>query len=188
MLSDIIVIDNIFDNPDEVRSLALQQKYYNTDDHPEYTDTKVYWRGERTKKIDNLSKELYDKIFAEIFSKIKRNIFPYSNPNSYNIKFECKSYFHKFPSLGNIFNDDWFHIDVNELYAGVIYLNPEPEQNSGTWFVDNGAAHPVDNVYNRLVLYKGERYHAPMKAFGEGNNSRLTLTMFFSMLKFESVK
>jgi hypothetical protein len=72
------------------------------------------------------------------------------------------------------------HKDPSE-WAGVIYLNPNPKENSGTTLHnDNGEMmYNIENKYNRFIFYQGNILHGVLDTFGDNlENSRLTITIF----------
>ncbi|MGE0658285.1 MAG: hypothetical protein AB7F36_01790 [Reyranellaceae bacterium] len=99
-----------------------------------------------------------------------------------------------------------FHADPFDL-AAVLYLSPEPPAGSGTRFsrtvtrirrrpgeplkpvplgvnesADTADTFEVVNQYNRLVIYRGARYHRASGYFGRSRKSgRLTVAFFFNV-------
>ena len=92
-------------------------------------------------------------------------------------------------------------------WGGVLYLTPDPPREAGTLFFEHrptkrqfaqrdtaGEAAPVDpasedfdvvdsvaNIFNRLVLFDSDRFHAAGPAFGSGlTDGRLTQVFFFA--------
>lgn len=96
----------------------------------------------------------------------------------------------------------WIHADVNNTWAGVLYLTPDAPLSGGTALyrhkqtgdvIDKGELYEsydytkwdvtdqVGNIYNRLVLYRGDLFHASVDYFGSDNqDGRLIQTFFFS--------
>ena len=74
MLKDIIVIDDIFDIPENISSRALSYQYFNADLHPENTNVKnMYYSGFRTESLHLIDVDFYtlvnNTILEKIFSK-----------------------------------------------------------------------------------------------------------------------
>ena len=156
MNNNYIVIDNIFNNPDQIVDLAKREKYYTFENRvidgvTLNDDMNLFpqgmWRGYRSKAIDILG--------------------------------DITSYFAVIPDFANYDIDQkhWWHFDRCS-FAGVIYLNKSPEENSGTILMIDDEEVVIENQYNRLVMYKNI-LHRPQRFFGTDiHNSRMTLTFF----------
>ncbi len=180
---NIIIIDNFYNDIDDVRIMALQQDYNVEGNYP----------GLRTKSFANENIKL---IFEKYIGKKIINW-----PNEYN-----GSYQYTTEKM-----DSWVHRDQT-VWAGIIYLTPGAPLLSGTAFfkhkrtgienleeynnsnkdiqkeLDNDSQNMnkwemidyVGNKYNRLVLFQGSRNHRSMKYFGNNiNDGRLFQTWFF---------
>lgn len=176
----LIIIDNFYENPLEVRQFAIKQNY-----HSDY-----YYPGNRS----NLS-------FSndEMKNKIEQIIKPFGG-NIISFPIDIKHDNGKF-QFSTLQNKTWIHKDnINMNWAGIIYLTPDAPLSSGTsifrhkesnlshlekvkdsydyskWdIVDN-----IGNVFNRLLLFNSELYHASSEYFGTDiNDSRLFQVFFF---------
>ena len=58
-----------------------------------------------------------------------------------------------------------FHKDDCK-YAGVVYLYPDPPENTGTTLIIDETSHSIENKYNRLLAYDGYNIHGPSNFFG----------------------
>tara|TARA_B100000035_G_C21013948_1_gene560900 strand:+ start:826 stop:1470 length:645 start_codon:yes stop_codon:yes gene_type:complete len=202
----VVVQDNFFPDPDAIVEYSQQLEYL--------TDPNGRWPGKRSKYFHELDHEL----FAFVGTKI-HNIF-YENPPQFwemEMSFQITSPLHEDPT--NKKNLGWVHKDTNRFFGGVIYLNKNPEKNTGTSIYKlkkgysddvpqllrtkelfyNGVSlsdeeynqsfdkyHDqyqetvtVENVYNRLLLFGGDIYHAA-KSFG--TSDRLTISFFSKSL------
>ena len=180
IICNLIIIDNFYENPYEIREYALKQQY-NIQEYP--------IPGKRTKKIQNIFD--YKKKFTEILK-------PYIN----NIK-NIESSFHSLLEKDRA-TIHKYSIHPNRL-AAILYLNPDADLNSGTGFFQfkdgtydsielqitefENTAHSlfcydetiwnttttVGNIFNRLVIFNGIQYHKPLNIFGDNIlNGRLT--------------
>jgi hypothetical protein len=186
----VIVIDNFYENPMEVRNFALKQEYI---EQPCIEDS--YCIGKRTKSFAcQEHKERFQKILEPLVGKITN--FPFDTENG---KFQY--------STSN--EHSWVHHDKNGTnYAGIIYLTPDAPVESGTGFYQfmDGTMNEdesnlmksyytkydkdmtkwklvdkVGNVFNRLVLFDSSRYHTGIDFFGSDiYDSRLYQLFFFS--------
>jgi hypothetical protein len=188
----LIVIDNFYENPMEVRNFALKQEYIE-----QKCIEDSYCVGKRSKSFAcHEHKERFQKILEPLVGKIKD--FPFNTENG---KFQY--------STSN--EHSWVHYDTNNKYmnyAGIIYLTPDAPIESGTAFYQyiDGTMNSdecklmksdyikydkdmtkwklvdkVGNIFNRLVLFDSSRYHTSVDYFGSDlYNSRLYQLFFFS--------
>ena len=192
-----LVIDNYFENPDEIRELALSYENYRVNN---YNDGATNgWRGQRTLPIRKIRNQQcpccnqdiksYSKS-DEIVIQHAQKIFDVCD-NHFNIlgnssdEMVISSFFHitteetrySYPD----FWQDRFHADVLGPIAGVVYLTPNPPPKSGTSILDgeNNQFVNLENKYNRLIAYDGSRIHGLSNVFGDSKETgRLTLTFF----------
>ena len=192
---NIIVIDNFYENPLEVRDFAISQisDYQYNEFHP----------GKRASSFANENHiNLFNKILEPFAGKIiKFDMSKDKETNSngsfqYNIATDKKS---------------WIHRDSYETnWAGIIYLTPNAPISGGTGFfkykdgtlnqmdeelLNNGkeirnscqdntkweTVSTVGNIFNRLVLFRSNQYHMSLEYFGDNiNNGRLIQLFFFT--------
>lgn len=195
-----IIIDNFLPYPGVVRSWALQQEYYNSEQITEKYGNYTSWPGKRTDHVMCLDADYANNILSRVIDLVRVNfIKPVSS---------VKSYFQICTSADG---DSWVHQDNNVIAAAVLYLSPNADINSGTilyrckdlekWtnlhisdmmkinreerkdlydslFEETDF---IGNVYNRLVLYSGLAFHKSNKYFGNDRfDGRLTQTFFIS--------
>ena len=118
MYPNYTIIDNFLDDPDAVVELSKQLKWNPSDGR---------WPGERT---DGLHKD-YNDFFNYFCSKIY-HIFYESEPKTWNtsLNFQRTQPFHS--DQYDKKNRGWIHTDVKCLFGGIIYLNKNPEPDTGT--------------------------------------------------------
>lgn len=181
-----IVVDNFYENPDEVRALALQQSYA-----PDLR----YHKGQRTttKFIAPGTKELFESL-------IGRKIIRWT-------EFEYNGIFQYCTSEDPLV----YHSDV-QSYAAAVYLTPNAPPQCGTtfyrskqypdvrkvgindtnyhdvynnYYYDKTKFETVDvvgNVYNRLALWDARLIHSASEYFGKNKeDSRLFHLFFFDI-------
>jgi len=181
-----LVVDNFYENPDEVRELALQQSF-----NPDLR----YHKGCRTEKkfIAEGTKQLFEQLLGR---KITRwNEFEYNGIFQY-----CTS---EDPLV--------YHSDI-QSYAAAVYLTPNAPPQCGTTFY-RSKKHPeirkvgitdstyndvydnyyydktkfetvdvVGNVYNRLAMWDARLIHSASEYFGKDkHDSRLFHLFFFDI-------
>lgn len=190
---DLVVVDNFYDNPDEIRRIAMEQEF----------EPSGYHKGKRTstRLILDGTKEALERI-------IGRRIIDWNQ--AFNGVFQhC-----------NAQDPIVYHADV-QSYAAMVFLTPDapPEsgttfyrsKNNGLWrspteedlerygksfdelwaemfgdpsnFYDGTRWEKVDvlgNRYNRLVMFNSKLIHAASQYFGDSmDNSRLFHMFFF---------
>lgn len=189
------IIDNFYNNPDEVRAHALAQDFNVDGNYP----------GHRTKP--HLNQSTKDWV-AHHLGGVHGEIYWPEDPDSY-----CGAY-----QYTTSRDRTWIHADSTTTWAGVIYLTPDAPVSGGTALyrhkktgletpprLPNGEINEsllgeiysdsqdytkweetcrVGNVYNRLVLYRGDFFHASCDYFGTTKeNGRLFQTLFFNTEK-----
>jgi len=194
---DILVKDNYFENPDEIREIALSYKNYRIDNGNDGPGSG--WRGQRTLPIRKLKdnycvccNQLITTYSAEdeFVMKHSKKIFDICDEH-FKFTEKCSeemtitSFFHiTTEETRNSYPDFWqdrFHKDPHSPIAGIVYLTPNAPLNSGTSILDgkNNQFVSVENKYNRLVSYDGSRIHALSDVFGDSKETgRMTFTFF----------
>lgn len=182
MKTNLIIIDDFYANPDSVRQYALSQQFAVSGNYP----------GLRTKPYlpDDLKSSIQHIILNA--GGVVTNWFEESG---YTGAFQ----------ICTAKDRTWIHADSFNTWAGVCYLNPDAPVSAGTALYrwketksyerTNNDAPQLDgydntkwemtdyvsNKYNRLVLYRGNLYHASLDYFGDTiKNGRLFQTFFFN--------
>jgi hypothetical protein len=181
---NLIVIDNFYKNPMEVRNFALSQEF----------KSGSYFPGKRTRSFATI--DIKNKI-QNFLSPFGGKITHFDVNNSDNGAFQ----------ITTSQDRSWIHYDNNGVnWAGIVYLTPNAPTNSGTNFykykngVSNSIEHKitntdigcamdysnweivdkVGNVFNRLILYNSSRFHQSGDYFGTNlYNGRLFQVFFF---------
>lgn len=179
MKINVIITDDFYSNPDEVRSFALSQPFDVTGNFP----------GARTKPY--LSEDIKAAI-SSIVSVAGGRVTDWLEYSGYTASFQ----------LCTAVERTWIHADPYNTWAGVCYLTPDAPISSGTALYRHKASGEwsktiseyecgdytkwemtdyIANKYNRLVLYRGELFHASLNYFGDApHNARLFQTFFFN--------
>lgn len=106
-----------------IRKLGLFQFYNQNIINDEYKN----YPGVRSDDISNIDKKITDYII----SKIGNTIFQLSEESRIKRKFVLKTYYHITASIHQF---GLIHRDSQSDFSGVIYLNPTPQEDSGTKF------------------------------------------------------
>jgi hypothetical protein len=166
-INQILIFDDFLDNPNLIREQSLLLNYS--------TPQKgMGWKGYRCLEETKLNVRLVDLIKKKL-----------SNENSLFNNCNLNCYFHY--TLENQGHDkDNIHKDSGVDYAGVLYLTPNPQDNSGTSFYNDQGKEilHLENIYNRFVFYPANEWHSLKESFGDRiENSRLTFTVFCTLSK-----
>lgn len=173
----LIIVDNFYVNPDIVREYALNLPF----------DVKGNFPGSRTKPYlpDDLKQAIQHWMTP---------VGPITN------WFENAGYTGAF-QIATAQDRTWIHADHYNKWAGVCYLTPDAPHTGGTALYkhkESGQYRRTDkdyegydytkwdlfdkigNRYNRLILYRGDLFHASIDYFGDNSrNGRLFQTFFF---------
>jgi Family of unknown function (DUF6445) len=176
MRTNIIVIDDFYSNPYEVRNFALEQEFNVAGNYP----------GLRTQPLINDSTKhgLRDILFQSSGEVIDWQ------DNQYTGCFQL------------CYDNDktWVHTDAFNTWSGVVYLTPDAPLEAGTALyrhkrtghrTDLGEVYEpqdyskwevtdmVGNVFNRLILFRGNLWHAANGYFGNTRASGRLIQTFF---------
>lgn len=204
-LYPVTVIENFYENPDTVRTFALNQKYQF---RHQIKNANYVFPGSRTKDLSLINKPLFDSVCSKIISI-------FHNPLHDYMRWSIKS---SFQSVSAEFGRGVIHTDDNTVFAAVLYLTPNAPLESGTSLFKPNATFDdekyewhlkendkrfaegkiimdtsyhnmfdevvrVNNVYNTLILYEGRHFHAANKFFGKTlKDSRLAQVFFVSKI------
>jgi len=184
MNSKLIVADDFYEDPLDVRKFALSQDF----------DVRGNFPNSRTKPLSSDSAK----------STIQKLIMPHGGkitewPNEYNGAFQFTTQFDR----------SWIHADNGTTWAALVYLTPNAPLTAGTaifrhketglmeWPMDKDTQDKINadsqdltkweivdrvgNVFNRIVLYRGYMFHQSLDYFGRDKfDGRLFQTFFFS--------
>lgn len=148
-----LVMDNFYNNPDKVREMALACEY-----GPSYHGE---WPGVRTALLNELDGEFFQKFCLKII-----NIF--YDTNFHTVSLDVVSYFQKIEPYSDDPNSNknkgWIHKD-DMIYAGIIYLNPDNELNTGT-----SVYHTNKNFNQDYVFKTGKKAKENLYKNGKDKN------------------
>ena len=167
----VVIIDNFYNNPYEVRNFALSLDFNVSGNYP----------GKRTKSTAMLgTRNMIQKFIPETITD-----FNLSENDNYNGSFQYTTSQDR----------SWIHKDPNTSWAGVLYLTPDAPVTGGTGIFKpkkGGGIDPYDmtqwelvdrigNVFNRMVIFNSQQFHISMDYFGTNKeNGRLFQTFFFN--------
>lgn len=185
----VFIIDNFYDNPDEVRRLALQT--------PKNADLR-YWKGRRSLPLPQSMIGHLKPYFESLLHENIKNL---------------RSHFH----VCTVEDPLVYHSD-SQKWAGAVFLTPDAPPESGTslWrskssglreaptheeaqkrnmtlkelvdltyknaLLDETKWENIDrigNVYNRLAIWRGRMNHSASKYFGHNDETARLFQLFF---------
>ena len=146
MTYPVTIVDNFFEDPDGIVEMAESMKYY--------TPTTGNWPGTRTKNL-----HVEDPRFFNYFGQKLHFIFYETVPEYWNLQCHFQ--------LIDPFCDDkyskrnrgWVHKDIDTWFGGVVYLqkNPEPDTGTSVYKVKRGYSHQFANeIEKKEQLYRSE--------------------------------
>lgn len=174
----LIIVDDFYVNPDQVREYALSQPFTVRGNFP----------GLRTAPY--LPDDLKNAI--NFWMAPAGGVTDWLEHSGYTGAFQ----------IATAQDRTWIHADHYNMWAGVCYLTPDAPYTGGTGLYrhkESGQFHRTDkdyegydytkwdlfdrigNKYNRLILYRGDLFHASLDYFGDSpKNGRLFQTFFFN--------
>lgn len=204
----VTIIENFYENADEIRNFALKQKF--TYCH-ELKNIDYVYPGCRTKDLFELDKTLYEKVCKKLVSV-------FHNTQHDHMRWAITT---SFQVVEGEFERGVLHQDTNTIFAGVLYLTPNAPLNAGTSLFKPNALFDevkyqaalkqsevnfrtnqpvstefhnmfdetvrVNNVYNTLILFNAQTYHAANEFFGDTlQNSRMAQVFFINKIDAKS--
>lgn len=204
----VTVVENFYENPDEIRKFALKQKF--TYCH-ELQNIDYVYPGCRTKELFELDKNLYEKVCKKLVSI-------FHNTQSDHMRWAIST---SFQVVEERFGRGVLHQDTNTIFAGILYLTPDAPLNAGTsLFKPNNSFEEekyqaglkqndinfktnqpvstlyhdmfdeivrVNNVYNTLIIFNAQTYHAANNFFGDSlQNGRMAQVFFINKIDAKS--
>jgi len=179
MKTEILVVDNFYEDPSGIRAFALQQSF---------SVEGTYFPGYRT--IPHLTDEAKTKLNS-LLTAIDKPVTSWHNDRSTGAF-----------QISTDGNSGWVHYDVDCDWAAVCYLTPNAPIDTGTSLYRHAEYHDrymlntlydpynqaiweevdrIGNVFNRLVLYKSSMFHRATRYFGKTiYNGRLFQVFFIN--------
>jgi|TARA_R100000030_G_scaffold85448_1_gene68677 hypothetical protein len=157
-----IVVDNFFDNVDDIISLSKKLKYYKGSESDN-------WPGLRTKSLHDTHYNLFNSVIIKILNYYYPNKkLHYSNSH---VVFSRLKYGDEGKTR--------FHLDDDTKIAAVIYLSEGNIEGGTTIFEnDNKKQIIVGNTFNSMIAYDGNKLHGYTSLLPFKNKERLTLNVF----------
>ncbi len=117
----VTIVDNFYENPELIREWALSLEYSR--------DPSGRWPGERTVPLHNINEKFFHTFARKVFGL-------FVDFESEKVKYSIETEFQRITNYSDdpnsAFNHGWIHQDNDVVFAGVIYLNPNPTGHGGT--------------------------------------------------------
>ena len=178
MRTNVIITDDFYSNPDEVRNFALAQDFI----------VKGNWPGKRTSSF--LTEDTKVSI-QTILQPVGGLVTNWNAFDGYTGSFE----------VATALDRSWIHTDHYNTWAGVCYLTPNAPYTAGTGLFRHRAtgatmAHElteyesqdmtkwdlidrIGNRYNRLAMYRSDQFHMSLDYFGSDLYTGRLFQLFF---------
>jgi hypothetical protein len=178
--TNLIIVDDFYFNPNEVREFALKQEFKVRGNFP----------GLRTQSFINEATKNY---LQAILKPHSGNITKWDDLDGLTGSFE----------IATSFDRSWMHTDHHNTWAGIIYLTPNAPVSGGTGLFKHKATESrkeegklnyesetqdltkwelvdkIGNIFNRLVLYRSDLYHTSLDYFGKDKSDGRLFQLFF---------
>jgi hypothetical protein len=179
----LIICEDIFENPLQIRENALQKYNYSIRKAFGYVCKWGFLTFDMLKfYAETIKLNIYLKAFHYLFISNGISTFPHQDSNN----------------ISDIVRVDYENNDISNKkfisFASVIYLNPyidKPNYTNFYEYFNNSCRHAVSavtsavgNRFNKCVIYDGSTFHSPGEGFGDDNDMdnptdvRLTATYF----------
>lgn len=179
MRTNLIITDDFYNNPIQVREYALSLPFDQTGNYP----------GFRTQTTLNEStKTAIQQMLQPFAGKITN----WNDTDGLSGSFQ----------ITTEFDESWIHTDHYNTWAGVCYLTPDAPLSGGTglfrykntksMYRDNidhtgetqdmnkwEAVDRIGNVFNRLILYRSDMFHMSLDYFGTTPSNGRLFQVFF---------
>ena len=150
----LTVCDNFLDNPDMMRKLALGVPYHK--------DPDGRWPGERSDSLHLIDNDIFDLLTKKYFSLF------------FDIEKIAWSIDARFQKVGKEYGKGWAHTDVGPIITGIIYLDPEPQPNSGTIILEKNSLRANGRINHRqedkIKFYQGQTSEQEAEIARQRNN------------------
>lgn len=196
----VTIIENFYEKPDEIRAFALKQKF--TYCH-ELKNINYVYPGCRTKELFELDKSMYEKVckkLVSIFHNTQQDHMRWAISTSFQVVEENfgRGVLHQ--DDNTIFAGVLYLTPDAPLEAGTSLFKPNKSFNEEKYraalkqndvnFRENKPVSTeyhsmfdetvrVNNVYNTLIIFNAQTYHAANEFFGNSLNTGRMAQVFF---------
>ena len=191
-----VTLDNFFDNPDEIRKLGLRM--IGSDKVVKSADEDGIWPGYRSEQLWKIDKKLTQGITERILSCYFNLDFEKVFWNMIEMNFQSIPNFDK--DKNNIKNKGWIHSDVIDPreqhnpekdqqaeLAGLIYLTPDIERDSGTSLFNVKKGETLENWRETRNLRREIHLGNPISDEEIENGWEKHRSCFIEKVRFENI-
>tara|TARA_A100001234_G_scaffold49152_1_gene41202 strand:+ start:288 stop:893 length:606 start_codon:yes stop_codon:yes gene_type:complete len=136
----VVIVDNFFSDPDTIVNLTKQ--------YPFYKDVEGRWPGKRTQCLSKINNSLYNELKVQICDVYQEDA------SKWNLKINFQR---TFPFTK--FNRGWIHRDYSSDFGGIIYLNKNPDNHTGTSvydLIDKNFVASKESLLQKSLFYRGK--------------------------------
>jgi hypothetical protein len=182
--TNLIVIDNFYKNPFEVRNFALLQNFDIEGNYPGFR-TKPFIKKSFKKVLNKHIKNFVNKISLLNINNVDNDLLEHKLDSTFQYTLST----HK----------SWIHRDKYNEIAGLIYLTPNAPITSGTTFYEYNDKNSneeqmymycqdmskwkeidiIGNVFNRFILFNSKLSHMSRDYFGRDKYNGRLFQVFF---------
>ena len=137
------IVDNFLEDPDSLADYA---------EGLDFCHGAANYPGRRTDYLNNLSVDLYEYISSKILS-----IFYQQDP-TYRISMQFQKIDPLSEDKWSMKNRGWVHQDKGDLFGGILYLNKNPDPDSGTSIYSKKSEWKLFSKQNKLLTAKEKLY------------------------------
>lgn len=148
LTNKVLIIDNFYKDPDMIRQLALSQEFLPCTD----PQRDGQWPGLRTQFLNKINPRVCEEFRDNLIGNLLEGVV-----TDYSCYFETN-----FQLCYGDIGDSWVHFDYDGkwdiTHVGLVYLNPDPSENSGTIIYDFNKEHqPEMDEYSKQHNYLWHR-------------------------------
>jgi len=162
----LIIVDNFYNNPLNIKKIATNQIYSET--------KKGNYPGFRTKSINEFDISLFNYFCTKLFSI-------FYDFSLEEIKWKVNTCFDliKKDSLAAMSTDGFIHTDSNMKMAGLVYLNENLPNNTGTnFYIKKNISYNDDkNIQTKVKFFNDKSFFPDYKLNLKNHNSNFQKTI-----------
>jgi hypothetical protein len=133
-----IIVDDFLENPDKIRKMALDMNYFPNEGH---------YPGTRTKNLSEIDEQLFNYLTSRFFLIL----YDFNLTVNWTLTIQFQSILPFSENKNDLINHAWTHVDSNKILAGVLYLNPNAQLDTGTNIYKNNDSFD-DNIFKMDML------------------------------------
>lgn len=166
-----LILDDFFSSDELLETLSISSEII-------YNEPGInYYKGVRSPILTSLYPEFTKKLIKKLYK------LPFARNTAYKV---VDASFHKMTNrhLDNYsLEESAWHCDPS-TYAGVVYLNENPDPKTGTLLKLDDKIIEIENKFNRGVFYRADIMHRVADVKSNIEDPRLTMVIFIDAIIF----